>query len=60
MVDERVGGMKTANPEFTSTPEYRQLTDNYRAMVASLKKIYRLHGKQEKVRELESRPGLDP
>ena len=59
-VDKSVKGMKEANPGFIETAEYRQLAGNYKAMLASLKKIYRLHGKQERLRELESRPDVDP
>jgi len=59
-VDESVRRMKEANPGFTETAEYIQLAGNYRAMLASLKKIYRLHGKQDKLSELESRPDVGP
>jgi tetratricopeptide (TPR) repeat protein len=57
---DRALEMKEADPRVAETPEYRQLADNHKAMVASLKKIYRLHGKQEKLKELESRPDVNP
>lgn len=60
VVPERVRGMKEADTEFIATTEYRHLADNYKAMLTSLKKIYRLHGKQDKLKQLESRPDSDP
>jgi tetratricopeptide (TPR) repeat protein len=60
VTDEGVRGMKEADPAFTGSAVYRQLADNYLSMVSSLKKIYRLHGKQEKLKQLESRPDFDP
>jgi tetratricopeptide (TPR) repeat protein len=60
VVAARAKEMKDSDPKFTATQEFRQMADNYDAMVASLKKIYRLHGKHDKLRELENRPDLDP
>ena len=59
-VDERILGMKETNPDFATTKEYNQLADNRRSMLLSLKKLYRLHGKQDKFDQVESRLEGDP
>jgi tetratricopeptide (TPR) repeat protein len=59
-VELRVADLKGTNPQFSSTAEYRQLADSRRAMLLSLKKLYRLHGKTKELDEVELLLEKDP
>ncbi len=59
-IDERISVMKGTNTDFAVTQEYRQLADSRQSMLLSLKKLYRLHGKQDKLEQVESRLKKDP
>jgi len=60
VVDQRIAGMTKADPDFGSSPEFRRLADSRKAMLLSLQQIYRLHKKQDKLSQVESRLKEDP
>ncbi len=60
VVDTRIAGMTKTDPDFGFSPEFRRLADSRKAMLLSLQKIYRLHKKQDKLSQVESRLKEDP